>query len=315
MYASKSNLSLNLITKETEFQSIFNIWQTKNNLFLESNIEIHKLFDLEKQVHTQYNKFKNKNIENDKLFDLEKQVHTQYKKKIIYTAIIGHYDTLKEPKYITDNWEYICFTDNPNKIKSNVWKIVDIKNYEQLTLIDNKILLARIIKWSPLFLFEHIDFSIWVDANMVINTDLNVFLESIQINYPIILTKHPNRNCIYQEIIAIKSRIERGIIKENIGNVNKWALELQYNLKYPSGLGLCQTGLKIHNHKFKQELEDLGQSMRTFMNKFGIIRDQLIFNYISYTNHLKINTLNPLPSIGNKDKVKYKFYLLEHNKI
>lgn len=300
MYGSKSVLSLELITKETEFQSIFNTWKNKNNLVLESKIEINKLFDLEKQVQSQYNKFKNKK---------------EIKKNIIYTAIIGNYDILKEPKCITQNWEYICFTDNPNKIKSNVWKIIDVKNYEQLTLIDNQILLARIIKWSPLFLFENIDFSIWVDANMVINTDLNVFLESIQINYPIILTKHPNRNCIYQEIIAIKSRIERGIVKENISNVNKWALELQYNLKYPSGLGLCQTGLKIHNHKFKKELNDLGKLMRTIMNNFGIIRDQLIFNYICYTNHLKINVLNSLPSMGNKEKDKNRFYLMEHKKI
>lgn len=39
------------------------------------------------------------------------------KKIVIYTAFTGNYDNLKEPEYIDENCDYVCFTDNPN-IKS-----------------------------------------------------------------------------------------------------------------------------------------------------------------------------------------------------
>ena len=43
-------------------------------------------------------------------------------KNVCYTVIVGQYDSLKEPQYISDNFDYICFTDQTN-FKSNVWDI------------------------------------------------------------------------------------------------------------------------------------------------------------------------------------------------
>ena len=42
-------------------------------------------------------------------------------KKVIYTAIFGDYDSLPEPDYIPNGFDFICFTDTD--IKSNIWKI------------------------------------------------------------------------------------------------------------------------------------------------------------------------------------------------
>lgn len=285
-----------IIDNEKEFTNIFEKWKKKNNIVLQDKIIKNDLI----------------NIENDFNQTFQEWMKNIKKKKIVYTAIIGNYDNLQEPKIITKNWEYICFTDTPYRFKSKYWKIVDIRYYEKLKNIKNNTLLARIIKWSPIYIFENIDFSIWVDANIVINVDLDIFINSLNKDVPIILTKHPNRNCIYQEIIAIKSRIERNIIKENINGVNKWCLDLKYKFKYPEMNGLCQTGLKIHNHKFKNNLIDISNFMRSIMNEYNIIRDQIIFNYICYYLKIYRIDLEPLPSIQNKNKNAYNFFLNSH---
>jgi len=46
---------------------------------------------------------------------------------VIYTAIIGNYDTLKDPEYIDENCDYVCFTDN-RELKSDIWQIRLIKD-------------------------------------------------------------------------------------------------------------------------------------------------------------------------------------------
>ena len=45
--------------------------------------------------------------------------------------------------------------------------------------------------------------------------------------------------------------------------------------------------------------------MRSIMNQYDIIRDQLIFNYICYKLKIFRYDLDPLPSIQNKGKKKY----------
>ena len=41
--------------------------------------------------------------------------------KVIYTAIIGGYDTLVEPDYKPEGWDFVCFTDKD--LKSDTWEI------------------------------------------------------------------------------------------------------------------------------------------------------------------------------------------------
>lgn len=291
--------SQNIINSEKDFQNVFNQWKKKYNIISkESKGYRNELITLENNFNDSFNNWKEK----------------IKKKKIIYTAIIGNYDNLQEPKIHTEGWEYICFTDTPSKFNSQYWKIIDIRYYKELKEIQKNILLARIIKWSPTYMFENIDFSIWVDANMVININLDSFINSLPMNVPIILTKHPNRNCIYQEIIAIKSRIDRGIIQENLSGVNKLLLDLKYKIKYPENNGLCQTGLKIHNHRFEENLFNIGKLMRSIMVNYDIIRDQIIFNYVCFELNICRVDLDPLSSMNDKNKTNNRFYINNHNK-
>ena len=44
-------------------------------------------------------------------------------KKVIYTSIIGGYDSLEEPRYIPEGFDFICFTDQKINKPNSVWLI------------------------------------------------------------------------------------------------------------------------------------------------------------------------------------------------
>ena len=53
----------------------------------------------------------------------------------IYTCIIGEYDYLITPKYIRDDIDYVCYTDQ--NIKSEIWEIRSIP--DDICNLDKKI--------------------------------------------------------------------------------------------------------------------------------------------------------------------------------
>ncbi len=78
--------------------------------------------------------------------------------KVVYTALFGNYEELKEPAIITPGWQYICYTDQP--IKSNTWQIIkeDAGVNPQLTA-----------RWFKIMHWIDWEQSIWIDAAFKIN--------------------------------------------------------------------------------------------------------------------------------------------------
>lgn len=89
------------------------------------------------------------------------------KTAIVYTAIIGDYDNLEDPEYLSDSIRYICFTTN-KKLKSDIWDIRIIDND-----MDNTYK-ARHIKLFPEKYIDDIDTDIliWTDAKYRIQGNL-----------------------------------------------------------------------------------------------------------------------------------------------
>ena len=89
-------------------------------------------------------------------------------KTMVYTAITGDYDTLKEIKYIDKEIDYYCFTNNP-KIKSKTWKIMSLDNPELLDFIrlERKI---KILGCEEIF--KNYDLAVYMDANIELRNQL-----------------------------------------------------------------------------------------------------------------------------------------------
>lgn len=186
---------------------------------------------------------------------------------IIYSAIIGNYDTLKEPQVYTPGWRYICFTDNKD-LTSEVWTIVQIDTIKELEGLDD-IRKARYIKIMFHKMFFSAGITIWHDANMYINCNLDDFVKRF---YKGVFTtlSHPDRNCIYKEAIAC-CRLQKDDMQIIFNQMDHY-----FDQGYPEENGLAATGILI------RELSVFNISIceRWWKEiKQWSRRDQLSFNY------------------------------------
>lgn len=207
------------------------------------------------------------------------------KKRVIYTAIINNYDTLKEPRIITPGWEYICFTNNP-ELKSDTWNIL---YNEDLNTI-KKVRSIKIL--SPI----KYDECIWVDGSILINCNLTAFVEKY-CKDDFVLLQHPHRNCIYQEA---RECIRRR--KDNPRVITKQVHK--YRLKgYPDRSGLVATGLiyKKQNENINKFCQEWNSHVQAYS-----YRDQLSFNFVAY-NMMVLYNLIPFNVLGSE------FILNKHN--
>lgn len=201
-------------------------------------------------------------------------------KKICYTAITGFYDMLIDPTVVTEEWRYICFTDNKD-LKSNIWEILPIP-VELCGLTNVK--KQRLLKIMPHRYLPFYNECIWVDGNITIQCNLNAFKEEF-CKGDICTVNHPERNCIYDECDAV--------VKHN-RDTSENVEEIMTKLKdsgYPEHNGLGETGLlyRKNNEAVKRMCDEWGLQM--LINTTH--RDQLTFNYAAWKTK---ETIHYLPS-------------------
>lgn len=183
--------------------------------------------------------------------------------KVIYTAIFGPYDELKEPLYVTPGWRYICYTDQP--FKSKVWEIRPIKDFTNNGP-------QHSARWFKLMFHECIlaPLSIWVDGSFTINTDLNKFVETRH-KGQFSCAKHPIRNDVFDEGRACinNKRGPRDPILKQITS---------YIGRVPRKNGLITSGILIRN-RTPEVIELCEKWWEELSNKSN--RDQISFALVS----------------------------------
>jgi len=196
-------------------------------------------------------------------------------KKVVYTAIIGKYDVLNEPKVVSEGFDYVCFTDNIT-LKSPIWEIVLVSNPQGL---DNT-RQARKIKILCNSVLKEYDLSIWIDGNITINCDLNIFLDENYHGKDIVVLTHPDRSCVYEEAKACIA-----FDKDDPEIINK-QMEGYKSEEYPAANGMVSTGLMIRNHRSKKVKEFMNSWWNEVYSKSK--RDQLSFNYVLWKHQLSV---------------------------
>ena len=187
-------------------------------------------------------------------------------KKVIYTCITGKYDTLVPQPYI-EGYDYICFTDDYTQ--DDVWEIRPIpEKIKGLSLVKQQ----RYVKTHPHELLPEYDYSIWIDANMIVQASPDELLKDYTIQIP----KHPVRDCIYSEASAC-IRKEKDSPEIVIPQVDGYMEE-----GYPPHHGLVQSNIIIRKHNDPVCIK----IMEDWWNEIekGSHRDQLSFNYVCWKN-------------------------------
>ena len=153
------------------------------------------------------------------------------KRAVVYTAIFGGYDELREPREQLPNVDYVCFTDNPY-LRSDAWTV----RYCEPT--GDPIFQAKRLKVVP---HEALDceMSLWIDGRIELYTLNGLFDRPLR---DVAFPKHPNRQCIYEEAAHCK-RTRRGDPSRIDASVARYQSE-----GFPANAGLWQCGVIFRRH-------------------------------------------------------------------
>lgn len=194
---------------------------------------------------------------------------------VVYTAIFGGYDELKDPEYIDKNIDYVCFTDDPT-MNSEIWSI---RYIEKLPDVDPR-RASKIYKILPHKYFHDYDVSIWVDGTTTIRGNLREYIKKYMKYSNILFCPHPWRNCIYQEAeFAIEKRPFEGV------DLMRAQIEYYERKGMPEHNGLISSGFIVRRHNERDvvhSMEDWWKEITQFSTQC-----QISFQYVAWKNGLQ----------------------------
>lgn len=210
--------------------------------------------------------------------------------KVIYTVILGDYDTLIDPVIVTPGWDYVCYTDKD--VKSEIWEVVHV-------ILDKRHIKkqSRLLKLTPPLL-ENYDESIYIDGNIQVNCNLNKFLLKYNPS-DLMVMDHPERNNIYKEALACVE-LDKDNPKVILKQLDSYFSE-GFNI-FESGLFACGVIYRVHREEIKRLSNDWYEETKNFSH-----RDQLSLPYI-LSKHPKI-----VISTAPFNILKNEFIKIKHN--
>lgn len=205
-------------------------------------------------------------------------------KIVVYTAIIGGYDTLNEPSYKPDGVDFVCFTDRD--IKSDTWEIRKV-----IPLYKDNTRTARKYKVLPHRFVSEYDYSVWIDGNFDVVGDFRQLIDNSVMKVYDHTSCYDSRNCVYEEANTIfRLGQEPGkSFKDNPYTI-KSQMERYISEGYPQNNGLLSSGVLFRKHNDS----DVIKTMENWWTeiKYGSKRDQLSFNYVSWKNKFEFKYIH-----------------------
>lgn len=198
----------------------------------------------------------------------EKQDVKQFK-IAVYSCIVGRYDSFIEPVYVEPEIDYLMFTDQ-NISSSSAWKKIDITKMKEYGRITNP-MLNRKLKIQQCDLLKQYDYTIYVDGNIEIVTGLSPLISDMK-SCGLGLHYHRVRDCIYDEVVAVKHRK-----RLYDGDIDKQIISYR-NEGYPAHNGMYENSIIVRDNHCT-EVEDLMLSWWEEYCKYPT-RDQLSLPYI-----------------------------------
>ena len=121
-------------------------------------------------------------------------------KTLIITAITNGKDELLDPPQKFDDCDYIAFVDKQYDVK--IWEqrqIIPFSNIDKYKDRRN----AKIYKILSTIMFPEYDYIIWEDGNHQLKKDPKEIYQEYGDDFDILLFKHPDRKCTYEEMNAV----------------------------------------------------------------------------------------------------------------
>lgn len=203
--------------------------------------------------------------------------------KVIYTSLTNNYDSLKQFAATSPEYDYICFSnDFPPGEKIGIWEIRPIP-YSG----DNGVRLSRFVKLLPHIALKEYEWSLWLDANIIITDPKFYSFVDKAIDNQWLWTGVPHHkfDCIYDDAREVL-RIGRGRYSE----IKKQILFLRDN-GYPRHAGLFENNIILRRHN-DDLIKKIDEEWWNLFNHFSK-RDQLSLFFIFHKNQFIPSTLLP----------------------
>jgi len=114
----------------------------------------------------------------------------------IFTVIFGKYDILHGPYAGINSYDFYCVTDDPSAVRAP-WRaiVVEPGNADPSRL-------NRLFKFFPHRFLSGYERSVYLDGNVAVLRDPAPFLREQGMDSPVLCLRHPQRNCVYEEVKA-----------------------------------------------------------------------------------------------------------------
>lgn len=213
--------------------------------------------------------------------------HTNKKHAIVvYTAIFGGYEgLLRQPRLDVD---YICFSDRP--LKESPWEVRVVK-----APLDDPTRSARMYKILPHTLFPDYEFSIWIDGNYLVTSDVTPLINDVLKNHNMAYFNHaasyPDaRDCIYNELSSILSLGQASGKYKDDPEIMRKQIQRYRKAGYPLHNGLIFSSILIRRHNAEDVIRTMNHWWKELSN--GSKRDQLSFNYAAWKEQFNAYVIN-----------------------
>lgn len=283
------------------YQILMNEIKSMNReLFWKANIKRRAIYYL--SSHSIFNKLIDKISPYELLYRFENKADYFSEERIaVYTSVFGGYDKIINPIVAPDNCDFFIFTDCVID-EDSIWKKIDISLSDFGLEGKNDIEKNRFFKMHPHKLFPDYKYSIYIDGNIKIMTDLTEFIKDMN-PYGLVMHNHYRQNCVYKEIKKCKK-----IKKDKREN-----LELHYkHLKengMPNNYGMLEAPIIVREHsndRCIKIMEDWWDEFEKYSK-----RDQISLPYVLFKENIRINEIAKL---GNDIYSNFAFKKVSHSR-
>jgi GT2 family glycosyltransferase len=191
----------------------------------------------------------------------------------VYTTIYGDYAHLKPIPQQTIKANYYCITDN-KELTCPGWETIVQEAPSQYTHPRMKAKYFKLFPWAVKHISDS-DVSIYIDGSIEVKS--NRFIEYCikHLDDDFTLFRHPQRNCIYEEIEASKP-LKKYQSENLVGQGNS------YKKEHPANWGLWACGVMV-----RKQSDKIKKLMADWMNEINkwTYQDQISFPVVCKRNN------------------------------
>ena len=157
-------------------------------------------------------------------------------KLVVYTCIVGEYDTFRFPLFYNEDVDYYVFTDQDIESDGKM-KVVDIRTFDEYGQL-SPTAMNRKIKMLPQQYLKEYDCSLYVDGNIQVVADVYPMLCNMA-GAVLGIHTHAARDCAYMEGDAVKL-VHKGDPQKINAQLARYRAE-----GFPEHFGLFQNSILI----------------------------------------------------------------------